>query len=107
MPISVNLAGKDYVLPKKFILRELRMLSSLSCEVRPEDPAKLELWMFDNTAQMVEVALERMDDKITAEELWLTETSIMELLTARLIIMTHSELMPKGTPKQGEGVAAA
>jgi hypothetical protein len=106
MPISVNLAGKEYVLPRKFILKELRELSSLSCTPKPEDPAKAELWMFETTAQMVEIALERMGDKITAEELWMTETSITELITARLIILGHSELLGKGEPKKGEAPAA-
>lgn len=104
---SLKIAGEVYVLPSKFLLKELREISGISCIPKPDDPKEAEFWMFDTTVQMIDVALTRMEKKITVDELWQTETSITEMISNRLIILAHSALLPRGKPKSGEELAAA
>lgn len=108
MPTSVKfrLGGKEFELPALFNIRELRDISVASVKDRDETaPAdKKEAWLFDSTAHMIYHALLRKYPEVTIDEVYLAETTLAEVLTARLIILKHTNLYNEEKSKSPGGV---
>lgn len=103
----ITLAGKSYSLPEKFVLRQLRDISSISVRTVPDSASEKEIFFCAQSVDMIEVALRRTETPLKADDIMDSETDISEIFTARKIILEHTGLQAKGDPKPGEGEAEA
>ena len=103
------IAGKEYPLPDLFTLGQLKKLSMISVRSPPDTAEKFEEYLFDQSVDLVVVALSKSETPLTAEGLYDTTTNITEMLACRKLIQLHSGLtvkeLPKGEADAGPGPA--